>query len=131
MGLVYLIAISLLSTVFFGIIDGSLFILAEEFIQTQLIKIPFFDINMAELATGGISTSMALFVASFIRDTLHKYHHIIENPFLDLLGVLIGTSILLGIYYLYKTYKEEIIGEAVAVFNQHNLDVIEEKLGKI
>ena len=131
MGLVYLIAISLLSTVFFGIIDGSLFILAEEFIQTQLIKIPFFDINMAELATGGISTSMALFVASFIRDTLHKYHHIIENPFLDLLGVLIGTSILLGIYYLYKTYKEKIIGEAVAVFNQHNLDVIEEKLEKI
>ena len=131
MGLVYLIAISLLSTVFFGIVDGSLFIVAEEFIQTQLVKISFFDTNMAELATGGISTSMAIFVASFIRDTLHKHHHIIENPFLDLLGVLIGTSILLLIYYGYKTYKEQKVGEAVAVFNQHNLDVIKDELKKL
>jgi hypothetical protein len=131
MGLIGLIAISLLSTVFFGIIDGSLFIVAEEFIQTQLIKISFFDINMAELATGGISASIAIFVASFIRDTLHKHYHIIENPLLDSLGILIGTGIILGIYYAYKIYKEEIVGKTIAVFNQHNLDVIKDKLNEM
>lgn len=116
-----LIFLTLVSTIIFGIIDGTLFIFAEEYIQTELIKISFFDVNMAELATGGISTSIAIFISSFVHEKLREHYKLIDSPFLDATGVILGTSILLVIYYFYKKYKTEVKKDVVMLFNSHDL----------
>lgn len=105
----------------FGIIDGGLFIFAEEFVQTELIKISFFDVNMAELASGGISASIAIFISSFIHEKLREHYKLIDSPLLDAAGVILGTSILLVIYYFYKKYKTEVKKEPIKLFNSHVL----------
>jgi len=104
----FTLAISLVSTILFGIIDGILFMVAEEELQKQFVRIPFFDINMAELAAGGISSSVAIFITFYVYDTLHRYYHLVDHPFLDAMGVLLGTILVLGLYYLYKLYTPRI-----------------------
>lgn len=82
-------------------------------VQKRLRSIEGFDDNMAELATGGISTATAIFLSSFIHEKIHEHFRLIESPFLDFLGVIIGTSILLGLYYVYKQYCEHVLNKTV------------------
>ena len=114
------ICISLLSTILFGIIDGILFLLTERELQTMFTRLPGFDSNMAELASGGIAASIAIFITFYTYDIIHSQYHLIDHPFLDSIGVLIGTCIVLSGYYLYKRYKTE-IGEAIQTIHPiHN-----------
>ena len=102
-----LITISLIGTIVFGLIDASFFLLGESYLQKKFNTITFFDTNMSELLTGGISASIALFITSIINRYLHKYYKLIENPFLDVIGILVGTIIILLVYYLLKKKEEK------------------------
>ena len=116
-----IIVISLISAIVFGLIDGTFFIFAEEYVQTELIKISFFDENMAELATGGISASIAIFIAAIIHEKIKEHYELIDSPLIEAIGVMLGTIILLVIYYFYKKYKTEVKNEVVNLFNSHKL----------
>jgi len=120
-----IIALSLLSTILFGIVDGTFFLLAEESLQNKFMKISFFDSNMAELLSGGISTSIAIFVTFYTHDMIHRHYHIVEHPLIESIGVLIGTLILLCGYYLYRYYKTEVVGEVMHLIHPNIKDKIE------
>ena len=62
---------SIISTIIFGLIDASFFLIGEETFQKILINKYNFDLPMAELATGGFAASLSIFVASFISNHLH------------------------------------------------------------
>ena len=121
------LGLALISTILFGVIDGFLFMFVEEYVQTELVKIPFFDVNMAELAAGGISTSVAIFVAFYVHDIIEEHYHIIDHPILDALGVIIGTIIVLTIYFLYKTYYKSVEGEVKDFINHFRIKKIKEE----
>jgi len=104
--------LSLFSTILFGIIDGTLFMVSERELQSVFMRIPGFDTNMAELASGGVSTSIAIFITFYTYDIIHRHYHLVDHPLLDSAGVMIGTCIILLVYYLYKRYKTE-IGEVI------------------
>tara|TARA_B100001057_G_C22614651_1_gene857934 strand:+ start:459 stop:791 length:333 start_codon:yes stop_codon:yes gene_type:complete len=100
--------LTLISTIIFGIIDSSFFLFAEEKIQKPIKKFKFFDNTTAELMTGGISTALAIMIASIIEDyILHYYKNLIKHPLLDALGVLIGTFIIIILYKLFMKKKNE------------------------
>jgi uncharacterized membrane protein YbaN (DUF454 family) len=97
------ILLSLLSSVLFGLIDAFLFLIGESSFQKLFNSIPFFDENMSELATGGLAAAISLFIATGIV-TLIKKFEILENPFIDAGGILIGTTLVIVFYYLYEIY---------------------------
>ena len=103
-----IILISLISVIIFGVIDGLFFLLAEETLQNKIKKLNLLDDNSVELITGGFSAAFAIFISSFIEYLLEKKFKLITNPFLDSLGILIGTCIVVGSYNLflrvYNTY---------------------------
>ena len=68
-----IVTLTLISTIFFGIIDGALFIFVADTVQKKFASIEGFDENMAELATGGISTATAIFLSSFIHEKIHEH----------------------------------------------------------
>jgi len=105
----------------FGLIDGILFIVAAESLQKEFIKIPRFDTNMAELATGGISTACAIGMASVIHGYFINHYNVIESPLYDFFGVIIGTSILLGLYFIYKEYLLFFFNKIPELFNHHSI----------
>ena len=113
---------SLLSTILFGIIDGTLFLLTEKTLQCTFKKIPGFDDNMAELAAGGIAASIAIFITFYTYDMIHSYYRLVDHPLLDSIGVLIGTVIVLFGYYLYKVYKKEMGEEVKMIHPMKNLN---------
>lgn len=95
------ILLSLVSSVLFGFIDSLFFLIGESSLQLAFNGISFFDENMSELATGGISAAISLFVATGIVSLIKKKFEIIENPFIDAIGILIGMSAVLTGYYIY------------------------------
>ncbi len=98
------IVLSLLSSVLFGLIDSIMFLVGETSVQDTLNSISFFDENMAELATGGLSAAISIFIATgFVTLIKHKFE-ILENPFIDAFGILLGTAIVITFYYVYKTF---------------------------
>ena len=126
----FTLGISLISTIIFGIIDGILFMIAEEELQTEFIKISFFDKNMAELAAGGVSSSVAIFITFFVYDKLHHYYHLVDHPLIDAFGVLLGTIMVLGLYFVYKKYAESIYQEVKSFVDHEMIQKIHEQKPK-
>lgn len=100
-----LVFLSLLSAIIFGLVDAGLFLSAEELLQKQFNKIWFFNNSMSELLTGGVSAAVAILVASTIKYLLHKKYKIVENPLFEFSGILIGTFLVLAIYYAVNAKK--------------------------
>ena len=122
-----IILLSLVSTILFGIVDGLFFLLAEESLQDKFMKISFFDPNMAELLSGGISASFAIFVTFYTHSYIHQYYHLVEHPLIESSGVLIGTLLVIGMYYLYRYYKTKILGGAMYIIHPRILNKIDKK----
>ena len=98
------ILLSLLSSVLFGLIDAIMFLIGESSIQKLFNSISFFDGNMSELATGGLSAAISIFAATGFVALIKKKFEIMENPFIDAFGILIGTTIVISFYYITLFY---------------------------
>ena len=102
MVVINIILISILSSVIFGVIDALFFLTAEDKLQDKIKNLPYFDLNMAELLTGGISTALAIFISSFIKEHISKKYKILDKPYIESLGIMVGTIMILVIYKLLK-----------------------------
>ena len=105
--MIKLIAISLLATIIFGLIDGLFFLIAEETLQSKLQKIKFFDADTAELLTGGLSASVSIFISTYINTFISKRYEVLENPFIDSLGIIIGTFIVILFFKIYLKLRKD------------------------
>lgn len=101
-----IILLTLISTVIFGIIRGILYILTSETIAPNISHIQGFDPIMTGLTISSINITISIFISSFIHKKIHDHFRLIESPFLDLLGIIIGSLIILGAYYLFKKYSK-------------------------
>lgn len=98
--------LSLIATIIFGLCDSSFFLIGIEGIQGILMKIPFLDKVSSEVLTGGISSSLSIFIASSIKEQIEKHHAIRSTPVYDSIGILVGTIITIIVYKIYKKLKE-------------------------
>jgi hypothetical protein len=107
------IVISLLSAVIFGFMDSLCLLIGEYSLRDQLKKIPALDSTMRELTTGGISAAVALLIATGVVNLLKKnvVYELIEHPMLDVTGILIGLTLVLVGYFIYKQYIKPLIFE--------------------
>ena len=103
-----IILLSILSTIIFSVLDNTLFLFLSLTVQDKLEKIEFIDSYTAELLTGGISAACSIFVATFIEEYLEKKYKMIDNPFIDFFGILIGTLLVIFVYILYKYIRNKI-----------------------
>lgn len=107
------ILLSLLSSILFGLIDAIMFLIGESSVQKFFNSISFFDENMSELATGGISAAISLFIATGFVTLIKNKFEILENPFIDAGGILIGTTLVIVFYYIYiKFIKQAIVNNS-------------------
>ena len=102
-----LIVYTLVGTIMFGIIDASLFIGVEEDFDSWLLSLNFIDNITAPLIVGGLSASISLFICNTINGFLKNKYHIdlIESPLLDVLGILLGTSIVILFHYKFMRHR--------------------------
>jgi hypothetical protein len=97
--------ISFISSIIFSLIDSLFFLIGEDYIQKTLLTIPFIDQNMAELITGGISSAISILFFSLVKQIISKKYNIIDNPYIDAIGILLGTFIVITIYKLFVNIK--------------------------
>ena len=91
--------ISLLCSILFGIIDSLFFLFGEDKLQLVLLKIPHFDMNTAEIISGGVSSALALFVSVWVGKVLSKRYKLSISPLLHCIGILLG-SICIALTYV-------------------------------
>lgn len=103
-----IILLSLIGTIFFGIIDGLFFLFIEESLTNKLKNIEFLDNITIPLIIGGLSASLSIFVSSFISKILHKHFEILDKPIIDSIGILIGTIIVIFGYNIFKYIRKNI-----------------------
>lgn len=89
--------------ILFGSIDALIFLVAEEEL-TALLEHDIRSPVVINLMEGSLSTCLSLLVASFI-ETKFPVHGI-KNPWLDCLGILIGTALVSAGYFLYIRVSE-------------------------
>lgn len=97
--------ITLLSSIVFSVIDALFFLLGEEKIQNTLDKIKYIDHNSAELITGGLSAAISILFFGYFKQYLTLRFKIQEHPIIDAIGILLGTTIVVLIYTLFKFFK--------------------------
>ena len=101
----YKILFTLISTVSFGIIDGSFFLFFEETIQDKLLKNKVMDLKSVELLVGGISAAASIFFLTAIEEFVSSYIDIISHPLLDSIGIIIGTIVVIIVYNIFLKDK--------------------------
>ena len=102
------IIISLLCSILFGIIDSLFFLLGEDKLQLVLLKIPHFDMNTAEIISGGVSSALALFVSIWVGKNLSKKYKISVSPLLHCIGILLGSIIIAYVLITFLNVKNKI-----------------------
>jgi hypothetical protein len=92
-----IILLSLVSTIIFGFIEASAFLLAETTVQNMFIKA---GLNMisAEILTSAVSTAISIFIAVWIEKQISKRYKIISHPIISSIGILIGASFFVLLY---------------------------------
>lgn len=102
------ISAALVATTAFGVIDATCFLVAETTIEKQLHKIPGVDENMAELCTGGLSAAIAMMISAWLKGGVGNSHTThVNSPLVDASGVILGTLIVLGVYYTIKQWSSK------------------------
>jgi len=99
-----IVVLSLLSTIVFGVIDAVFFLLFEETIQVKLRRMLHISLIVAELLTGGFSGAAAIFASSKFRLSLDEDVFLINNPLLDVTGIVTGTLVVVFAYIFYRKY---------------------------
>lgn len=95
----------------FGVSDAVCFLVAEETLQSTFQSIYGFDRNMATLSTGGVSAAISMVIAALVKllpTHFHrKYNKVnVNGIFVDAVGVIVGTLVVLGLYKLFSSNKK-------------------------
>ena len=106
---IIILLISLLGTIMFGVIDALFFLFIEEELRKKLIKFSFFDKITIPLFIGGLSSSISIFISSFINYKLNQHYKLVKTPIMDSIGIIIGTILIIFIYIFLKKilYKKK------------------------
>jgi hypothetical protein len=94
----HILLISLISTIIFGVIDATIFLIGEETLQKILREQFNFDLAMAELATGGFAAAVSIFIATFVSESIESKYKTIDHPLIDSMGIILGTIFIILIY---------------------------------
>ena len=102
-----LLIYSLLGSIVFGIVDAIFFLFFEGTLDCWLESFTLIDHLIAPIIIGAISASVSLFLCKSINHTLKKKYKLKlkESPFIDILGIIIGTTIVLILYILFMSHR--------------------------
>ena len=104
-----LLLLSLISTIVFGIIDSGFFLIFEETIQDKIKRIGHVSLIIAELITGAVASTFAVFVSSKIDLDIKEKTYLLSHPLLDVSGVVIGTIIVVLTYLFYIKFLKCVV----------------------
>ncbi len=99
------IVFGLVASAVFGAIDALFFLTAEKELDKYLEErgIPS---ELIPLIVGSISASISIFIASYLEHFLGKNFEITKSPFLDALGIILGTILISLAYVAYLQYRK-------------------------
>lgn len=90
--------LGVLKMTIFGFLKSNIFIFFEEELHSYLKQFSFLDEISRPVFIGGIAAAFAILVASYLKHKYFAHLNMIRHPFVDFIGVLIGTVIAIVCY---------------------------------
>ncbi len=92
---------SLIGTIVFGMVDAGFFLVLEEKLSKKINNSSKnLDVNSTGLIVGGLSSAVSIFIYGCINMLLKRFDfEIEENPILDVIGIVIGTILIVLFYH--------------------------------
>ena len=102
------IAVGMVSSISFSIIDSIFFLYIEEYLQDYWKKREIAE-NIIPIINGGISSSISILIATIIENYLESNFDMFKHPLIDATGMIIGTIIILLTYKIFVMENKPII----------------------
>ena len=102
------IAVGMVSSISFSIIDSIFFLYIEEHLQDYWKKREIAE-NIIPIINGGISSSISILIAMLIENYLESRFDMFKQPHIDATGMIIGTIIILLTYKIFVMENKPII----------------------
>jgi uncharacterized protein YacL len=118
------IAVGMVSSISFSIIDSIFFLYIEEHLQDYWKKREIAE-NIIPIINGGLSSSISILIAMIIENYLESHFDMFKHPLIDATGMIIGTIIILLTYKIFVMENKPIIHSLITPFNILNADEYE------
>jgi len=102
------IAVGMVSSISFSIIDSIFFLYIEEHLQDYWKKREIAE-NIIPIINGGLSSSISILIAMIIENYLESHFDMFKHPLIDATGMIIGTIIILLTYKIFVMENKPII----------------------
>ena len=102
-----ILIISLCSSMIFAVTQSFLILYAEKHVDKKLETIAFLDEYSVPILTSAISSSLCIFLYVVVENVLQSKFNIMSNPFLDSIGIILGTLIFIMIYNIFNKIDKE------------------------
>ena len=100
------IIFGLITSVVFGLIRAMFSLIGDDKWLSDFMENRGVPIELVPLFVGSLSASVLIFIASYLEPYLGERFIIIKNPFLDMIGIFIGTGLISLGYIVYLEYKK-------------------------
>ena len=101
------VGLTLVAASLFGVVEALIFFLAETELESVFEE--DFEMNTisAQLLTGGLSSAIAILCFSYAHEYMNKKYKLLDYHFLQSLGLLIGTVLIIILYNIIRGKHEE------------------------
>jgi uncharacterized protein YacL len=97
----------LLFSIIFSIIEYFLLLVTEE-TMTKFLEKDVHNIIILTMIKATISSVLSLFIVNFIEKKIFQRNfNIMRNPFIDSLGIIVGSFIVIFVYYIIINRKKK------------------------
>jgi len=102
-----IIIISVITFTVFGFLDSFLFGILLNTGILQFLENRGLNIHYSDISVGAISASLALLISHYIKHQNSKiFEKVIEHPLLDVMGIMLGTSLYIVVMIIYNKTKQ-------------------------
>jgi hypothetical protein len=102
------VAIGMVSSISFSIIDSIFFLFIEDNLKTFWKKRELSE-NIIPIVNGGLSSSISILIAVLIENYLERHFELFKHPLIEASGMIIGTIIILLTYKLFIIENKPIL----------------------
>ena len=101
------VGLTLVAASVFGVVEALIFFLAETELESVFEEELEMNTISAQLLTGGLSSAIAILCFSYAHEYMNKKYKLLDYHFLQSLGLLIGTILIIILYNIIRRKHEE------------------------
>jgi hypothetical protein len=100
----HILLLSIFAATIFMIVGFINYLLISDILKKYLKEVPILEKKTVPVVLHGLSGFMSIFIVLFLEKHLHSKFKIMKHPYIDALGVIVGTILIILSYKIYNEF---------------------------